>query len=185
MLNQDSTVLQLNFIFLCLVIHENEYEYIAQMCNFLLCNFCTFIQIIFIKCFLWAVQSKLLKKILQFWTSTSQWIYPLPSHLLWWPVSGNLQYSSASTLHGLLGFKRSLIFTRYKVPKHRFHQSFFYFILILKPLQNKKGQKIWDTRQKSSPFLKTALLLGTWNIFGLSYVETALVASSSFSSLPH
>ena len=129
MLNQDSTVLQLNFIFLCLVIHENEYEYIAQMCNFLLCNFCTFIQIIFIKCFLWSVQSKLLKKNWSSEISISKFDFTvnLPPALtsLMMASSGNLQYSSALTLYGLLGFKRSLILIRYKVPKYKFYHSFF------------------------------------------------------------
>ena len=45
--------------------------------------------------------------------------------------SGNLQYSSALTLYGLLGFKRSLILTMYKIPKYRFHRSFFYLIIVL------------------------------------------------------
>ena len=49
-------------------------------------------------------------------------------------------------------------------------------LLLLKPIQNKKGQKIWGTRQKSSPFIKkkTAFLAGTPNFFGPSYFETAL-----------
>ena len=39
---------------------------------------------------------------------------------------------------------------------------------LLKPLQNKKGQKIWGTREKSSPFTrkKTAFFSGTPNFFG-------------------
>ena len=46
----------------------------------------------------------------------------------------------------------------------------------LKPLQNKKGQKIWGTREKSSPFIrkKTA--------FGPSYFEAALVLSTPHTS---
>ena len=48
---------------------------------------------------------------------------------------------------------------------------------LLKPLQNKKGQKIWGTREKSSPFIrkKTAFFSGTPNFFGPSYFEAALV----------
>ena len=47
---------------------------------------------------------------------------------------------------------------------------------ILKPLQNKKGQKIWGTREKSSlfPYKRTAFFLGTPNFFGPSYFEAAL-----------
>jgi hypothetical protein len=47
---------------------------------------------------------------------------------------------------------------------------------MLKPLQNKKGKKIWDTREKSSPFIrkKTAFFSGTPNFFGPSYFEAAL-----------
>ena len=46
----------------------------------------------------------------------------------------------------------------------------------LKPLQNKKGQKIWGTREKSSPFIRkmTAFFSGTPNFFGPSYFEAAL-----------
>ena len=45
-----------------------------------------------------------------------------------------------------------------------------------KPLQNKKGQKNWGTREKSSPFIrkKTAFFSGTTNFFGPSYFEAAL-----------
>ena len=108
------------FICLCLVIYENEYEYwIAQMCNFLLWNICTFIQIIFIKCFLWSVQSKLLKKNWSSEINISKFDFTvnLPPALtsLMMASPGNLQYSSALTLYGLLGFKRSLILIRYKV----------------------------------------------------------------------
>ena len=47
----------------------------------------------------------------------------------------------------------------------------------LKPLQNKKGQKIWGTREKSSifPYKRTAFFLGTPNFFVPSYFEAALV----------
>ena len=47
----------------------------------------------------------------------------------------------------------------------------------LKLLQNKKGQKIWGTQEKSSPFIrkKTAFFSGTPNFFGPSYFEAALV----------
>ena len=50
-------------------------------------------------------------------------------------------------------------------------------MLMLKSLQNKKGQKIWGTRQKSSPFRykRTAFLSGTPNFFGPSCFEAALV----------
>ena len=53
--------------------------------------------------------------------------------------------------------------------KHELHSD-------LKPLQNKKGQKIWGTREKSSPFIrkKTAFFSGTPNCFGPSYFEVAL-----------
>ena len=47
---------------------------------------------------------------------------------------------------------------------------------LIKLLQNKKGQKIWGTRQKSSlfPYKRTAFFSGTPNFFGPSYFEVAL-----------
>ena len=47
---------------------------------------------------------------------------------------------------------------------------------ILKPLQNKKGQKIWGTREKSSlfPYKRTTFLSGSSNFFGPPYFEAAL-----------
>ena len=49
-------------------------------------------------------------------------------------------------------------------------------MVVLKPLQNKKGQKIWDTREKSSlfPYKRTAFFSGTPNFFDTSYFEAAL-----------
>ena len=49
-------------------------------------------------------------------------------------------------------------------------------IFLLKPLQNKKGQKIWGTRENSSlfPYKRTAFFSGTPNFFGPSYFEAAL-----------
>ena len=44
---------------------------------------------------------------------------------------------------------------------------------LLKPLQNKKGQKIWGTRQKSSLFPQKR----TPNFFGSSYFEATLFNS--------
>ena len=50
-------------------------------------------------------------------------------------------------------------------------------VSLLKPFQNKKGQKNLRYPTKSSPFLgkKTAFLSGTSNFFGPSYFEAALV----------
>ena len=55
--------------------------------------------------------------------------------------------------------------------KTNYHQS-----PQLKPLQNKKGQKIGGTREKSSHFIrkKTAFFSGTPNFLGPSYFEVAL-----------
>ena len=48
---------------------------------------------------------------------------------------------------------------------------------LLKPLQNKKGQKNWGAREKISPFIrkKTAFFSGTPIFSGPSYFEAALV----------
>ena len=53
---------------------------------------------------------------------------------------------------------------------------------LLKPLQSKKGQKVWGTREKSSlfPYKRTAFFSGTPNFFGPSYFEAALVHSIYF-----
>ena len=50
---------------------------------------------------------------------------------------------------------------------------------LLKPVQNKKGQKDLGYPKKSSPFIwkKTAFFSGTSNFFGPSYFEVALVTS--------
>ena len=60
------------------------------------------------------------------------------------------------------------------------YNFFFTKFLLLKPLQNKKGQKIWGTWEKSSPFIrkKTAFFSGTPNFFGPSYFEAALATFS-------
>ena len=52
-----------------------------------------------------------------------------------------------------------------------------YIPCILKPLQNKKGQKNLGYPRKSSPFVrkKTAFFSGTPNFFGPSYFEAALL----------
>ena len=49
-------------------------------------------------------------------------------------------------------------------------------IIILKPLQNKKGQKDLGYPKKSSlsPYKRTAFFSGTPNFFGPSYFEAAL-----------
>ena len=49
-------------------------------------------------------------------------------------------------------------------------------MLMLKSLQNKKGQKIWGTRQKSSPFIrkKDCFFVGCPKFFGPSCFEATL-----------
>ena len=53
-----------------------------------------------------------------------------------------------------------------------------FYLYCLKPLQNKKGQKIWGTREKSSlfPYKRTAFFTDTPNFFGPSYFEATLPA---------
>ena len=62
------------------------------------------------------------------------------------------------------------------IPTRRGGGQIMLTVLLLKPLQNKKGKKIWGTREKSSPFIrkKTSFFSGTPNFFGPSYFEGAL-----------
>ena len=57
--------------------------------------------------------------------------------------------------------------------------------ILLKPLQNKKGQKILGYPKKSSlfPYKRTAFFSGTPKFFGPSYFEAALVPKSILSAI--